>query len=129
LKRFIRAANESADRLLLGIHERDGDRHIGNIKLGPIDRPNRRGEIGILIGEESRWGRGYAREAIDALCRYGFANLGLHKLTAGCIADNLASLKAFAAVGFRDEARLRRHFHFEGRWVDGIRVARFADEA
>lgn len=126
LAAFIRSANDSRDSLLLGMFERETSKHVGNIKLGPIDWPNRRGEIGLMIGERARWGRGYAREAIDALAGYAFATLGLHKLTAGYLAPNVASGRAFEAVGFAVEARYRQHFLLDGTWVDGLRVARFA---
>jgi RimJ/RimL family protein N-acetyltransferase len=126
LATFIRSANESGDSLLLGMYELSAGRHVGNIKLGPIDRPNRRGEIGILIGERSCWGRGYAREAIAALAQYAFGTLGLHKLTAGYLAPNAASGRAFEAVGFTVEARYAQHFLLDDTWVDGVRIARFA---
>lgn len=123
---FIRSANNSADSLLLGIFERPNIRHIGNIKLGPIDHPNRRGEIGIMIGERACWGRGYAREAIQALTDYAFDVLHLHKLTAGYLAPNAASGRAFEAVGFITEARYAQHFLLDDTWVDSVRIARFA---
>lgn len=123
---FIRSANESEDSLLLGMFERATGRHIGNIKLGPIDRPNRRGEIGIMIGERTCWGHGYAREAIGALAEYAFDVVGLHKLTAGYLAPNAASGRAFEAVGFIVEARYAQHFLLDGTWVDGVRIARIA---
>lgn len=126
LAAFIRSANNSTDALLLGIFERSTVRHIGNIKLGPIDRPNRRGEIGIMIGERICWGHGYAREAIEALTDYAFDVLRLHKLTAGYLAPNAASGRAFEAVGFIIEARYAQHFLLDDTWVDGVRIARFA---
>ncbi len=123
---FIRSANESRDSLLLGMFVRAAGRHIGNIKLGPIDWPNRRGEIGIMIGDRTSWGLGYAREAIGALADHAFTGLGLHKLTAGYIEANAASGRAFAAAGFTVEARYAKHFLADGAWADGMRVARFA---
>src|SRR3990167_3633923 len=46
--------------------------HVGNVKLGPINGYHRYGDIGILIGERDRWGRGYATEAIELLAGYAF---------------------------------------------------------
>jgi RimJ/RimL family protein N-acetyltransferase len=128
LAAFIRSTNGSKDSLLLGIFERDRERHVGNIKLGPVDWPNRRGEVGLLIGEYDCWGRGYAREAIAALTAHAFDALGLHKLTAGYLAPNVASGKAFAAAGYFIEARLRDHFLLDGVWTDGVRIAKRATD-
>lgn len=124
LAAFIRSANDSRESLLLGIFEPDG-RHVGNIKLGPIDWPNRRGEIGLLIGERDCRGRGYAREAIATVSDYAFNELGLHKLTAGYLAPNLASGRAFEATGYVVEGRYTDHFLLDGTWVEGVRVAKF----
>lgn len=129
LRRFVRDANASADNLLLGMLRREDGRHIGNIKLGPIDRPNLRGEIGFMIGERSCWGQGYGTEAVDLVCRHAFSRLGLHKITAGYIASNAGSARIFAKLGFVEEGRLREHFLVDGKWEDGIRVARIGDAA
>lgn len=127
LRRFIRDANASADNLLLGMFLKEDGRHIGNIKLGPIDRPNHRGEIGFMIGERAMWGRGYGSEAVELVCRHAFSSLGLHKITAGYIASNAGSERIFAKLRFFEEGRLRQHFLVDGRWEDGMRVARIAD--
>src|SRR5688572_27650888 len=44
--------------------------HVGNIKIH-IDRQHNTGDIGLLIGEKSCWGRGYATAAILAATRIG----------------------------------------------------------
>src|SRR5687767_4158884 len=56
LRRYV--ADQTADpaTLLLAIVLTDGDRHIGNVKLGPIDRNHRSADVGILIGERDSWG-------------------------------------------------------------------------
>ena len=124
LRAYIAAMIESPHTLLLGLHLRSDRRHIGNLKLGPIDQPNRRVELGILIGEADCRGTGYGREAIEAATSYAFDRLDLHKVTAGYIEPNLASGRAFAAVGYAEEARLAQEFFFEGAWVANVRLGR-----
>lgn len=118
LEAFIEGANADPATLLLGIVLTAEARHIGNIKLG-IDASHRRGDIGILIGDTSVWGRGYATEAITVLTAHAFGALGLHKVTAGFYAGNHASIRAFEKAGFRQEARLRHHWHLHGS-EDGV---------
>ena len=79
----------------------EGVRHIGNIKLGPINPFHRYGDIGIIIGDKKSWGKGFAKEAIALLMDTAFKKLKLHKVTAGCYAPNKGSQKAFLANGFR----------------------------
>jgi len=120
LAAFIEASNADASTLLLGITLTAGGRHIGNIKLGPIDAHHRRGDVGILIGDTAEWGRGYAAEAISTLAAYAFSALGLRKLTAGFYASNTASIRAFDKAAFRVEARLAGHWQRDGTWEDGV---------
>lgn len=95
-------------------------RHIGNIKLGPIDWVHRLGDIGILIGEPDCRGLGYGVEALGLLRDYAFDTLNLHKLTAGMYELNGSSRRIFEKVGFVAEGVRKSHYFCEGKWVDAI---------
>lgn len=99
---------------------KDGDRHIGNIKLGPVDSNHRLADIGILIGEKDCWGKGYALEAINLVVDYAFNALNLHKVTAGCYAPNKGAIRAFEKAGFVQEGVRKAHCFFEGKYVDDV---------
>lgn len=121
---FVERCNASPDVLLLGIIEQATESHIGNIKLGSIDRHHSRSAIGILLGEKSAWGKGYACEAIGAVSRFAFEALGLAKLFAGAYAENESSIKAFCNAGFSVEARLHQHAVIEDRRTDVLMLAK-----
>lgn len=104
LRTFIEGCNADPRVLLLGICLTDG-RHIGNIKLGPVDDFHGHASLGLLIGEHDCWGRGYATEAIEAVTAHAFRELGLEKLTAGCYASNVGSARAFLRAGWLTEGR------------------------
>lgn len=129
LTTYIEKMNESEENLLLGMFLRADNRHIGNIKLGPIRAVHRRGVIGILIGERGEWKKGYASEAVAALADYAFAKLGLHRLEAGFCGAHQASVRAFEKAGFQEEARLADYWLSDGVWDDQIWMARLADRA
>ncbi len=101
---YLDEINNDEETLLLGIFLRNG-RHIGNIKIGPIDWIHKRGDIGLIIGEIDQWGCGHASKAIELLSHYAFNELKLEKLTAGCYEENFGSIKAF----------LRNNFIIEGK--------------
>lgn len=102
LKKFIREKNESKECLFLGIFSKEGNRHIGNIKLEPkpYDLGHRRAAIGVLIGDTSYWGRGIATECIGLVVDYAFSNLPLDEIYAGFIAGHDSSRHAFEKNGF-----------------------------
>lgn len=118
-REFVRQCRADAGTLFLGIrsHALDG-RHIGNVKLAPIDRRHGLGEIGILIGEPDAWGRGVASSTLAILKTIAQRQLGLRKLTAGVYISNVGSRKAFERVGFIVEGTRRAHFLLDGQPED-----------
>jgi len=118
--------NASEVDLLLGIFLAEGMGHIGNIRLGPVDRFHRHGAIGLLVGDKNCWGKGYASEAIGAVAEYALGPLDLHKVFAGYYAANAGSGKAFIKAGFKIESRAIAHCRFEKTWQDVITVALFS---
>jgi ribosomal-protein-alanine N-acetyltransferase len=117
---YVKAMQGKADEIFLAICLRSDNRHIGNIKLGPLKWIHRYGDISLLIGEKDCWGKGYASEAIRLLCEYAFGTLNLRKVCAGAYADNIGSIRAFENVGFVREGALRGQFVVGGQAIDHV---------
>ena len=109
LVNFVNGINSDDKTLLLGIFLKENNLHIGNIKLGPINSHHNRADIGFIIGDKKYWGQGYSTEAIGALVKFAFNEIGLQKLTAGCYEENIGSAKALLKAGFTQEATLNSH--------------------
>lgn len=103
LLEYVKGFQGNKDNIFLAIVLKENHKHIGNIKMGPINWFHRLADIGIMIGEKDCWGKGYATEAISLLAEHAFRNLNLHKLTAGFYKTNQGSLKAFQKAGFEVE--------------------------
>ncbi len=74
-------------------------------------------------------GQGLATEAVEALLRICFEELGLRRVTAGCFADNVPSWRLMERVGMRRELHaVAESLHRELGWVDGYGYALLADE-
>lgn len=129
LREYIVAMGRKVDTLFLAIVIRDGDRHIGNIKLGPIDRTHLFADVALMIGDRSAWGKGYATEAIRAVSNHAFREMGVRKLTAGCYEANVGSLRAFEKAGYHLEGRRRSHYFCDGAFQDGLLMAQFSSHA
>ena len=122
LREYVNAKLGDRNNVFLAIILKEGDRHIGNIKLGPINWIHRFADVGLLIGEKDCWGKGYASEAIRLVVDYAFLQLNLHKLTASMYEDNHGSLKAFQRAGFQVEGVRKQIFYYRGKYVDSILV-------
>lgn len=69
------------------------------------------------------WGHGYAADAARLLMSFGFTQLGLHRITAWCVAGNIASERVMQKCGMSKEACLRRHSFRAGEWRDRLLYA------
>ena len=76
-------------------------------------------EVGYVLNPAYH-GRGYATEAVAALLRLGFADLGLHRVAARCDARNTASARVMERAGMRREAHLVQSEFIKGEWTDEL---------
>lgn len=106
---FIQQCNDGNAEHLFGIFSRDSDVHIGNTKLGFINTQYMRGQLSLFIGDKNYWNKGLASEVVRAMTHFGFTQLGLNRIEAGCYEGNLASLRIFLKAGYSVEGFLRNH--------------------
>lgn len=124
IENYIKKMNHDPNIIFLAIIRKDNQKHIGNIKLGPINWNHKYAEIGIMIGDENSWGKGYASEAIKLISDFGFNYLKLHKITAGIYEENVGSIKAFLKAGFFIEGIRYKHFFSKGKYVNHVLLAK-----
>ena len=117
---FYQATKSSRNQLILAIIESKTDRHIGNLKLGPIHWVHRRATFGILIGDKSMWGKGIGEEATRLAVEYAFNRLNLNRVDLGVIADHEAAVRCYERVGFKVEGRFRQDLFAEGEFKDRL---------
>ncbi len=106
--------------LVVQIHIRETGAYIGNIGMHHVDTNHRGAEIGIMIGDKSEWSRGYGRDAMIALLRFAFGDLGLHRVVLRCHPDNERGVAAYRAVGFTEVGHEREAVFIEGEWQDHL---------
>lgn len=87
--------------LFWGIHIKNSNKHIGNIKIDPIDNLILSAEYGIMMGDKTEWGKGYAKEASLAVIEYCFNRLGLHQIILGVKKENINAVKLYQKLNFK----------------------------
>jgi len=122
---YVRHVNESPRDFLFGIFV-EGYGHVGNIKIGEIDWKHRYGDMGLIIGDSSVWGKGVGTRGINLACDYAFQELGLRKIVAGIYEPNVGSRRAFEKAGFVLAGRLAQHRLCQGKYVDQLIMERLA---
>ncbi len=108
------------------------------VAMGFLDVVDGAGQPGMPTGTEAvigyivdprRAGRGYATDVATGLLTAAFEHLGLRRVSAGCYADNLASVRVLEKVGMRREQHDRQgSWHAELGWIDGFSYALLASE-
>lgn len=126
---FISNLLSQGDSCFWGVYCKQNDKHIGNIKLDPINGLYHRGTIGLLIGNKNYWGKGIATEAIQLVSNFAFQELALHKLDAGCYASNKGSEKAFIKAGFQVEGVIKDHFIYQNQFEHCILLGKVSEKA
>lgn len=119
---YVEEKQFDSNSAFLGMILKKDRRHIGNIKLGPINWIHSIGSIGIMIGEKECFGKGYATEAIGLVVDFAYSRLNLHKLTSGCYENNRGALRAFKKNGFVIEGVRKQHAVFCGEFIDVIEL-------
>lgn len=117
---YVRKMEEDPNSVFWAIVAKDQNRHIGNVKIGPINWYHRFADISLFIGDKSYWGKGYGTETIKVAVEYGFRTLNLHKITAGIYANNIGSIKAFKKADFMEEGLRKKHRFCDGKYVDEV---------
>ena len=123
VKNFIEVANESQSEYLFGIFLREDGTHIGNIRIHSLDSEEQFGEIGVLIGNRTYWGQGYATESIALVVSFGRESLGVRRFGAGCRISNHGSVGAFQKAGFSIHETIKSGANISNDFYeDGLRL-------
>ena len=88
--------------------------HIGNIKLGPINKRNLTADVSYIIGEKKHWNKGYATQAVKEISILAKKKFKLKKLQAGHQKINPASSKVLT----------RNRFKLEGIFKSQIKIGK-----
>ncbi|MRR12606.1 N-acetyltransferase [bacterium] len=103
-----------------GIHGADDNAFVGICGLDQVSMQHRTAEVGICIGSVAHQNRGYGRDAIVTLLRFGFDTLGLHSISIKANADNARAVHLYTSIGFVDVGREREAVFMRGRFHDHI---------
>ena len=117
----------SSEETVFVIETRDG-KYLGGINLFRIQPIDRHAELGLVIGSKKDWGKGYARESMELLIRYGFETLNLHAIYLGVVSFHDRAIKLYRSLGFVEEGRLRHRVFLEGSYHDMISMSLLRDD-
>ena len=90
--------------------EKETGAFIGNVEL--MDVQDSVAELGIAI-TAAQQDRGFGKEAIAAVVRYGMDRMGLNRIFLKVFPDNARAIRVYRACGFKEYARTERDVFME----------------
>jgi RimJ/RimL family protein N-acetyltransferase len=69
------------------------------------------------------WNKGYATESLNRILEFGFKELKLHRIEAGCAVDNIGSIRTLEKAGMTREGRKRKVLPLKNGWSDNFEYA------
>ena len=100
LRKYVGERVGRDDVLFLGIFDRAGGLHIGNIKYEPLDSHQGYAIMGILVGDPAYRGKGVASEVLKVSAQWLRSHRGITQIILGVGSDNRAAVRAYEAAGF-----------------------------
>lgn len=88
----------------------------GACGLNDLDKDHKKAEIGYWLLKE-HWGKGYITEAIPLVIKYGFEQLGLHRIEAVVETENTNSKKLMERLDFGHEGTLMECELKNGKYI------------
>lgn len=127
--RWARAEAEAGRSLSLLMFTRYPSRMVGGITLSNIRRgPSQCGTLGYWVGEDYAR-KGYMTEAIEVVMDHAFEEMGLTRLEAACLEENMASRGLLTACGFRFEGVARSYLEVNGAVRDHMLFSRVKSDS
>ena len=74
------------------------------------------------------WNKGYGTEALREILNFGFKDLNLHRIEAGCAVENIGSIKVLEKVGMFREAHTRKLLPLKSGWSDNYGYAKLSND-
>lgn len=127
------AAREAGTGYVWTLRHKNGGEPFGMVGLHDLVRTVRawrmdRAELGYWCGPTEERNRGLMTEAAREVVRFGFEDLGLHKIIVGCVKENEASRRVIEKLGFRFLGEQRDHFFRFDRWWNHLSYEMLAGE-
>ena len=81
-----------------------------------------RGEVWYKLHSDF-WNQGFATESLKAAIDFGFTNLKLHRIEAGCAVANIGSIKVLEKAGMTREGIGRQLLPLKSGWSDNFQYS------
>jgi len=119
---IVENAKENTKRFTFSVELIDGNEFIGLIGINLGKEHYKNAEVWFQY-DYKFWNKGYATESLRKILDFGFENLKLHRIEAGCAIENIGSISVLEKVGMLREAHTRKLLPLKSGWSDNYGYA------
>lgn len=117
-----------ADQDFRFIIETKDEGAVGVATLIDIDWKNRMAQHGIKLANKDIRGKGIGTDAVMAIMRYAFDELGLNRLNGSWFVENIPSKTMYMKCGWKEEGIRRKYIYKNGNFHDLVETGILAEE-
>jgi [ribosomal protein S5]-alanine N-acetyltransferase len=122
IKRSLQAM-ENGTGYAFGIFNKKSSQLIGDISLYDVRKaPFQSTIVGYSI-DRREIGKGYTTDSLNLALSFAFEQVGLHRVTAGVMPRNHASIRVLEKAGFQKEGLSRENVCINGIWEDHLQYS------
>jgi RimJ/RimL family protein N-acetyltransferase len=119
---LIENAKKDNKRFTFSVELIEGNKFIGLIGMNLGKEHYKNAEVWFQ-NDYKFWNKGYATESLRKIIDFGFENLKLHRIEAGCAVENIGSINVLEKVGMLREAHTRKLLPLKSGWSDNYGYA------
>lgn len=127
-EKWFQSQSAMNDLYNFAIETLEEKKYIGGCGINKLDWKNSVATIGIFIGNEDYWSKGYGSDALNILIKFIFEQMNIHKIKLGVYSYNKRAIKCYEKCGFKKEGVLREELFRDGKYHDVIIMGILKDE-
>ena len=124
---YLQSRYRSGDFYDWAVVFKENDKMIGTCGFTRFNHEANSGEVGYVLNPDY-WGKGIAPEAVKRVMRFGFYEIGLHRIEAKYMVGNERSCRVMQKLGMTPEGIARDSMFVKGKYVSVGTCAILRDE-
>lgn len=119
LKLFVSTMYNSKDNFFFRILDIRTQKHIGNVRIGPINGENMSTAFGILIGDLDSHNKGYASDVFNLILQFCEKKIEAKEIRFSCVEENVQAIKLYKKFGCRMDPS-KEKFKKDGKLLNKV---------
>jgi ribosomal-protein-alanine N-acetyltransferase len=123
-KKYLKSFSDTQNIFFAVI--RSSDQELIGTMTAYINTQHGTADVGILIGAQSVWGKGFGIDAWNVMLEFLFKEKKIRKVTAGTVRSNIGMIRIMEKSGMQLEATRPKQMVFDSKEEDVLLFGKFS---